>query len=96
MSDERVGFVVLCLTVAFVGYLQSICVAPSWRRARCRQGADSELLFRKARGPWREFASRKECRTGRTHMMDRTEIMSRMDGIDNMSILSKQLMPKLG
>ena len=108
ISGERVGFVVLCLTGAFVGYLQSICVAPSWRgrglgralidfseqrifsvspnvflcvssfnpgarRLYERAGytligelddyfvpGHSELLFRKTRGPWREFASRRE------------------------------------
>lgn len=108
MSGERVGFVVLCLTGAFVGYLQSICVTPSWRgrgvgkalidfsekrifavspnvflcvssfnhaarRLYERAGytligelddyfvpGHSELLFRKTRGPWREFVASME------------------------------------
>lgn len=123
VSGERVGFVVLCLTGAFVGYLQSIYVAPSWRgrgvgsalidfseqrifavspnvflcvssfnpaarRLYERAGytligelddyfvtGHSELLFRKTRGPWREFATTREVSRG----VQETETKARPD-----------------
>ena len=28
---ELAGFIILCLTGAFVGYIQTVCVAPAWR-----------------------------------------------------------------
>jgi [ribosomal protein S18]-alanine N-acetyltransferase len=65
------GFVVLCLTGAFVGYIQTVCVSsfnPGARRLYERLGyayigelpdylvaGHAELLFRKSRGPWSEF-----------------------------------------
>lgn len=39
-DDEIVGFVILCLTGAFVGYIQTICVHPNRRG----QGLGSQLV----------------------------------------------------
>src|SRR4029077_15491191 len=39
-GDTLVGFLILCLTGAFVGYIQSVCVAPE-RRA---QGIGTQLM----------------------------------------------------
>ena len=38
--DETVGFIVLLMHGAFVGYIQSVCVAPGWRG----QGIGTELI----------------------------------------------------
>jgi ribosomal protein S18 acetylase RimI-like enzyme len=40
VGDEIVGFTVLNMQGAFVGYLQSVCVAPQWRG----KGIGSELM----------------------------------------------------
>ena len=40
VGDEIVGFIVLNMHGAFVGYLQSVCVAPQWRS----RGIGSELM----------------------------------------------------
>ena len=40
VGDEIVGFTILSMQGAFVGYLQSICVAPQWRG----EGIGSELM----------------------------------------------------
>jgi len=40
VGDEIVGFIVLNMHGAFVGYLQSVCVVPQWRS----RGIGSELM----------------------------------------------------
>ena len=40
IGDEIVGFTILTMHGAFVGYLQSVCVAPQWRG----KGIGSELM----------------------------------------------------
>jgi len=40
VSDEIVGFTILTMHGAFVGYLQSVCVAPEWRG----KGIGSQLM----------------------------------------------------
>ena len=40
VSDEIVGFTILTMHGAFVGYLQSVCVAPQWRG----KGIGSQLM----------------------------------------------------
>jgi ribosomal protein S18 acetylase RimI-like enzyme len=40
VGDEIVGFTILSMQGAFVGYLQSVCVAPQWRG----EGIGSELM----------------------------------------------------
>jgi ribosomal protein S18 acetylase RimI-like enzyme len=40
VGDEIVGFTILNMQGAFVGYLQSVCVAPQWRG----KGIGSELM----------------------------------------------------
>jgi ribosomal-protein-alanine N-acetyltransferase len=40
VSDEIVGFTILNMNGAFVGYLQSVCVAPQWRG----KGIGSQLM----------------------------------------------------
>ena len=39
-GDALVGFAILCMTGAFVGYVQSVCVLPAWRG----RGLGSELM----------------------------------------------------
>ncbi len=39
-DSELVGFLILCLTGAFVGYIQTVCVAPAQRS----QGLGTELI----------------------------------------------------
>ena len=39
-GERLVGFVILCMEGAFVGYLQTVCVAPDWRG----QGIGSALI----------------------------------------------------
>jgi ribosomal protein S18 acetylase RimI-like enzyme len=31
INDRRAGFLILCMTGAFAGYIQTICIAPEWR-----------------------------------------------------------------
>jgi ribosomal-protein-alanine N-acetyltransferase len=40
VQDEIVGFTIINMTGAFVGYIQTMCVAPAWRN----QGIGSRLL----------------------------------------------------
>ncbi len=39
-NSRRVGFIILCMTGAFVGYIQTVCVDPRWRN----QGFGSALI----------------------------------------------------
>jgi [ribosomal protein S18]-alanine N-acetyltransferase len=40
VNNQRVGFIVLMMVGAFVGYIQSVCIAPEWRG----QGIGSQLM----------------------------------------------------